>query len=89
MTFFVAGLIAMGDAIAALFFARFYRVSGDRLFLYFAAGFALLTVQRATLAAADYLPVPLTAHYVLRLAAFLVILAGIVDKNRASRPPAG
>lgn len=88
MTLFVAGLIAMADAVAALWFARFYRVSGDRLFLYFAAGFALLTVQRATLAAASHIPVPLTAHYVLRLAAFLVILAGIVDKNRASRPPA-
>lgn len=83
MTQFVAGLIAMGDAIAALFFARFYRASGDRLFLFFALGFALLTVQRVTLAAAAYIPVPLTAHYVLRLAAFVVILAGIVDKNRA------
>lgn len=86
MTMFVAGLLVMAYAVAALFFGRFYRVSGDRLFLFFAAGFALLAVQRLSLAFATlpvWLPLPLTTYYVLRLAAFLVILIGILDKNRA------
>ena len=82
MTLFVAGVLVMGYAVAALFFARFYRVSGDRLFLFFAAGFALLAFQRLSLAAAVLLPLPLTAYYLLRLAAFVVILVGILDKNR-------
>ena len=86
MTMLVAGLLVMAYAVAALFFCRFYRASGDRLFLFFAAGFALLAIQRLSLAFATlpwWLPLPLTTYYVLRLAAFLVILIGILDKNRA------
>lgn len=82
MTHFVAGTLVMGYVVAAMFFGRFWRESRDRLFLFFAAGFALLAIQRATLAVAYLLPVPLTTHYLLRLAAFVVILAGILDKNR-------
>ena len=83
MIMFVAGLLVMGYAVAALHFGRFYRQSGDRLFLFFAAGFALLAVQRLSLAAAAVLPMPVTAYYLLRLLAFVVILVGIIDKNRA------
>ena len=83
MTMFVAGLLVMGYAMAALFFGRFYRQSHDRLFLYFAAGFALLALQRFSLAVAVLLPMPELTYYLLRLAAFVVILVGILDKNRA------
>jgi hypothetical protein len=79
---FVAGLIVMGDLIAALFFARFYRDSRDRLFLWFSAGFMLLAVQRSALAAADLLPLDPLWYYVIRLLAFLLFLGAIVDKNR-------
>jgi hypothetical protein len=82
MTTFVAGLLVMGYAVVALFFGRFYQASRDRLFLFFACGFGLLAIQRAGLAAAAELPLPVTSHYVLRLLAFLLILAGIIDKNR-------
>ena len=82
MTHFVAGLLVMGYLVAAIFFLRFWREARDPLFLFFAGGFALLAIQRATLAIAYLLPVPLTTHYVLRLAAFVVILAGILHKNR-------
>jgi hypothetical protein len=82
MTHFVAGLLVMGYVVAAMFFTRFWRASRDRLFLFFAAGFALLAIQRVTLAVAYLIPVPLTTHYLLRLTAFVVILAGILDKNR-------
>jgi hypothetical protein len=78
----IAGVLLAGDLVAALFFARFYRDSGDRLFLWFAAGFGLLAVQRATIAAADLLPTDPIIAYVIRLAAFLLFLAAIVDKNR-------
>lgn len=84
MTLFVAGLLTMGYAVAALFFARFFKQSRDRLFLWFSAGFWLLAFQRVALAAASVTPdwSP-TWPYALRLAAFLMILAAIIDKNRA------
>jgi hypothetical protein len=78
----VAGMLLAGDFLAALFFARFYRDSADRLFLWFAAGFVLLGIQRATIAAADLLPTDPIIAYVIRLAAFLLFLGAIVDKNR-------
>lgn len=79
---FVAGLLVMGYAIAAVFFARFYRDTRDRLFLWFAAGFTLLAIQRAALAAADVLALDPTWYYLIRLVAFLLILFAIIDKNR-------
>ena len=87
---FVAGLLVMGFSVAALYFARFWRNTSDRLFLFFAIAFALLALQRASLAAADVLPdAPLgpTWLYVLRLAAFVLIIVAIVDKNRERTPP--
>ena len=80
---FAAGLIVMGDLVAALFFGRFYRDSRDRLFLWFSAGFVLLALQRASLAAADLIPIDPTWYYVIRLLAFLLFLAAIIDKNRS------
>jgi hypothetical protein len=82
MKLFIAGILTMGNAIAALFFARFWRETSDRLFAYFAAAFALLAVQRGLLAAAPALSIPEIWSYVIRLAAFLLILIAIVDKNR-------
>lgn len=82
MRIFIAGLLTMGNAIAALFFARFWRETSDRLFGFFAAAFALLALQRALLAAAPALGVSDIWSYVIRLAAFLLILVAIVDKNR-------
>lgn len=84
MTEFVAGLLAMGKAAAAVFFARFWRETADRLFLYFAAAFALLALHRTLLAASSRLPIDETWYYVIRLIAFLLILVGIVDKNRSA-----
>lgn len=79
---FVAGLLVMGYAVAAAFFGRFYRDTRDRLFLWFAAGFLLLAIQRGSLAAADLLRFDPIWYYVVRLVAFVLILAAIIDKNR-------
>jgi hypothetical protein len=68
----------MGYAIAALYFLRFWRESRDPLFGWFAAAFALLACQRlllVTLRESDVL-------YVVRLAAFILILVAIAQKNR-------
>lgn len=83
MSTFIAGLLVMGYAVAALFFGRFWRETGDRLFVFFAAAFALLAVQRGLLAIGPMLPLDSIWYYLLRLVAFLLIVAAIVDKNRA------
>jgi hypothetical protein len=79
---FVHGAVAMGCAIVAVFFLRFWRQSSDRLFLFFSVAFTTLAVDYVLLgllASASEWRVPV---FVLRLCAFLVILVGIFDKNR-------
>jgi membrane-associated PAP2 superfamily phosphatase len=79
---FLGGAVSMGFLIAALFFVRFWRSTRDRLFLYFASAFVVLMGERIIreLLAIKNEWVPLI--YLLRLAAFILILIAIVDKNR-------
>ena len=79
----VSGGIMMGYGVAGLFFLRFWRTTGDRLFLVFSAAFWLLAVQRLALALVEPLEEWRTGLYVIRLLAFLLILGAIIDKNRA------
>ena len=85
MTHLVAGAIAMGYLVAGLFFLKFWRGVGDRLFLLFAVAFLLLAVQRVALALVADTPEAALPLYGLRLLAFLIIIIGIVDKNRSDR----
>lgn len=79
------GALVMGCFVAGLFFLRFWKKSRDRLFALFAAAFWMLAISWIPLAfvAADFESRELI--YVVRLAAFLVILYAIIDKNRS--PP--
>jgi hypothetical protein len=80
---FFNGVIVMGHASAGLFFLRFWRKIHDRLFLMFAIAFWLLGIIRIAMV---ILEEPGEEHYLLywfRLAAYLLILAAIVDKNLA------
>jgi hypothetical protein len=84
-TTFMAGASAVLAAVAALFFLRFWRMSGDRFFLLFALAFAVLAGNRIALTV-----IPReqdTWIYTLRLIAFAVIIVAIVDKNRPRRSP--
>ena len=81
------GAIAAGYAVAGLFFLRFWRDTRDRLFALFALAFLVLAANRVAgglLAAPDRDPV-----YWVRFAAFAVILAAVVDKNRSGGRPVG
>ena len=78
----ITGAIVMGYAVAGLFFARFWRQTRDRLFLIFAISFWLLGTQRLALALTSAVVESDTAFYFVRLLAFLLILAAIIDKNR-------
>jgi hypothetical protein len=81
---FVMGAIAMASTVVALFFLRFWRDTGDRLFAMFSLAFFLLGLTRIGLAVS---PEPTVAEghthwYWVRLAAFVLILVAIADKNR-------
>jgi asparagine N-glycosylation enzyme membrane subunit Stt3 len=80
---FIAGASAGLAGVASAFFVRFWRGTGDRFFLLFAGAFALFAVNRIGLISTD------REHnvwiYVLRLAAFALIILAIVDKNRPRR----
>jgi hypothetical protein len=80
--FLLGGTVA-ASAIAGLFFFRFWMKLRDRLFLLFALALWLMALNWLALGyyRRDEVDVPLL--YVLRLVAFLLILAGIIDKNRA------
>jgi hypothetical protein len=77
---FLNGVIAMGHATAGLFFMRFWKKTGDRLFVLFGIAFMLLGLVRLFFLSPTE---PYQEHYAywLRLFAYLIILAAIVDKN--------
>jgi hypothetical protein len=79
---FLWGATSMACLAAALLFLRFYRLSRERLFVYFAAGFALFGVHWCVLGAFSPTTEKLPYVYLLRLGAFALILAGIIDRNR-------
>jgi hypothetical protein len=85
MTQLLFGMLTAFSATIALLFLKFLRESRDRLFGFFSAAFAVLGVDWA-LHAVVVAPNE-SQHYLflVRLAAFLLIIAGIVAKNR-SRP---
>lgn len=84
---FVSGAFCMASAAVTLFFLRFWRTTRDRLFAILSLAFALLTLERAVLA---FVPLEHEGRhwiYVARLVAFVLIIAGILDKNRPPQAP--
>jgi hypothetical protein len=82
METFLMGAIAMAWGVVSLFFLRFWRETRDRLFLIFAIAFALLGSSRLIMAAIQEPQNEHTHLYWMRLAAYLLILIAIADKNR-------
>lgn len=82
---FLSGVITMGFLVAGLFFLRFWKRTGDSLFLAFALAFWLLGLTQALLALADVLVEERSWLYLIRLAAFSLILLSIWTKNRRTR----
>jgi hypothetical protein len=83
MNEFVLGAIAALAGMVALLFLRAWRRVPDRLFLMFAFAFAILSVNQLGFAMTSESAEWLTRLYVVRLMAYLVILAAILDKNRS------
>lgn len=83
-TIFVSGMLAAGYLVTSLFFLKFWRRTGDRLFAFFAAAFGLLFVQRLALTLASGLVTSTAWYYGVRLLAFGLIIVAIADKNRST-----
>ena len=82
MTELLSGVLIAEYATIALFFLRFWAKSRDRLFLMFSSAFVLLAVQRLAIALTREIFEHQAALYLLRLAAFVVIIVAIIDRNR-------
>ena len=82
---FLQGAAAMGCIVAGLFFIKYWRSTRDRFFLFFVAAFWAFALNWIGLAVAQ--PSIESTHwfYLLRLLAFVLIIAGIVDKNHRSK----
>jgi hypothetical protein len=82
---FLSGAVALGFAVCGLFFLRFWRRTREELFLAFAFAFLLLGLGQTILSLANIPTEDRGSVYLLRLAAFLLILLAIYRKNRRSR----
>jgi hypothetical protein len=83
MIYFLNGVTVAGSLAVGLFFLRLWRDTRDRFFAFFGVAFWMLALNASVLLWA----VPADEHrhyfYLLRLLAFLLIIAAIVDKNRS------
>jgi hypothetical protein len=82
---FISGLITMGFLVAGLFFLRFWLRTGERLFGAFCIAFWLLALNQTLVAILDTPRDELSWVYVLRFAAFSLIIAAIWMKNAGKR----
>lgn len=81
---FLSGAVTMGFGVAGLFFLRFWWRTREGLFAAFAAAFSLLGLTQALL---TFTSIPVEERswlFLLRLAAFSLILISIIFKNRVS-----
>jgi hypothetical protein len=78
---FLSGLITMGFIIAALFFFRFWKRTGDTLFATFGVAFLLFALNQALIGLSDLNGEGQSLLYLPRLLAFVLLIAAIVSKN--------
>ena len=76
------GGIAVAALIAGVFFLRFWKSSGDRFFLMFAVAFWIEGAHRIFIYAWAGRDEASPLYYIVRLIAYGLIIAAIVDKNR-------
>jgi len=79
---FLSGAITAGFVVAGFFFLRFWKRTRESLFLAFAAAFWLLGLAQALLTFTDIPVEERSWLFLLRLAAFSLILVSIWRKNR-------
>ena len=82
---FLSGAVATGFVVCALFFLRFWRRTHDELFLAFALAFGLLGLGQSLQVIAEIPTEEKGPIYLIRLAAFAVIIVAVLRKNRGAK----
>jgi hypothetical protein len=80
---FLSGAIMMGYWVAGLFFIRFWKKTGDRLFRNFAWALWVLGAERAIILVTRHEGENMPYYYLLRLASFILLLIAIIRKNQS------
>jgi hypothetical protein len=78
----LSGAILLGFWVAGLFFFRFWKITRDRLFSIFALAFWVMGLERLILTLMDPQHEFRPYIYIIRLLAFTLLAAAIIDKNR-------
>ncbi len=82
---FMLGIIVALSLTAALFFLKFWRRTGDSLFLAFAIAFFVEGLNRLGFLRVAHPNEGSPSIYIVRLISFLIILGAILKKNLAER----
>jgi hypothetical protein len=82
---FTLGFIATSSVVAAMFFLRFWRRTGDFLFLAFATAFLLQAISSTVNIFTSNPDSVRSWMYVPQVCAYLLILLAILRKNRSAR----
>jgi hypothetical protein len=82
---FLMGANTMGFIAAGVFFLRFWRRTHDSLFAVFSVAFLLLAANQALVALSGIPREEQSPIYLLRLAAFSLLIIAIIRKNMATR----
>ena len=84
---FISGALCAGFAIAAAFFFRFWLRTRDFLFAAFSAAFLLMAANQVVAGFAHVSHGEHPQAYLLRLAAFVLIIAAVLGKNASDARP--
>lgn len=79
---FISGGTFVACWVVSIFFFKFQKKTQDRFFLYFSFSFFLLGLERIVLVLLSTPTESIPPIYLIRLLAFVIIIAAIVDKNR-------
>jgi hypothetical protein len=85
MADFLAGAITLGYIVVGVFFLRFWRRTSDTLFAIFALAFFVLAGNQAVVTLSGLEREALSWVYLIRAAAFSLIIVAIVAKNLPGR----
>jgi uncharacterized membrane protein HdeD (DUF308 family) len=78
---FLLGVIAFSSLVAGIFFLKFWRRTQDSLFLSFGIAFLIEALNRIVTLQDARMNEGHPWHYLVRLIAFVIILAAILRKN--------
>lgn len=85
MSDFLQGGTALASLGVALFFWKYWRSTGDRLFMAFSLAFGVFALNRILLSALDPESEARTWIYLVRGLTFALIAAAVIDKNYGGR----